>query len=120
MTTSIRTQEPTFHSLRADAPVGRAAQIFTKADYAGTVVQVWHLNAQYWTVTTRELRNAFRNPVVGVSAHVWYHGVTGRYVADYHTDDGRTVEIGSTRDPRAALGLAIMNTARRGHDAGRW
>ncbi len=120
MAASIRTQNPSFHSLRADAPVGRVPQIFTSADYAGTITQVWRHNTHYWSITTREALNAFSNPTLGFTAHVWYDQASGQYVADYHSQRFGSVEITRTRDPLAALGAAITDTAERGHLAYRW
>ena len=120
MATSIRNARPTYHSLRADAPVGSAPQVFLLGDYANTVTQVHRHNTKYWTVTTREARNAFSNPTLGVSAQVWFDQFDGRYVVDYHADGLVGIEITRTLDARAALGAAITHTTETGHLAGRW
>jgi len=117
MATSIATQNPTFHALSTDVPVGHK-QVFVRGDYAGTVTTVTRINHNYWGVTVREVRNAFSSPVVGVSATVWRDS-NGQWVADYQ-DASTSVEITRAFVLRAALGLAIWSAGDRGHTAGRW
>lgn len=121
MIASIATQRPAFHALNVNVPVGHT-QVFVASDYAGTVTTVTRVNTSYWAVTTREIKGAFSNPVVGVSAHVWLDPAAGRYVADYPTTSGDfgAVEVSRCHDLRAALGVAIWSTTERGHALGRW
>jgi len=119
MATSIATQNPTFHALSTDVPVGHK-QVFVRGGYAGTVTTVTRCNTNYWAVSVRTVRGAFSGASVSsVTAQVWLHPASGRWVADYSQADGY-VEIAESRDLLAALGLAIWSAGDRGHTAGRW
>lgn len=120
MATSIPTANPSFHCLSGNQKIGKAhTAILVATDYAGTITEVTRINQTYWSVTTREVKGAFSNPKVGVTAHVWVDN-GGQWVADYHTHALGYVEAGRAWDVRAALAIAIDSTTRRGHDAGRW
>jgi hypothetical protein len=116
---STATRKPNYHSLSQPLTVGMA-RVIISGQYAGTVTTVRRLNTHYWSVTTREMRGAFSNPQLGVSAHVWWDAANGRYVADYTTRACQTVEAGDAYSVQAALAIAVDSTERRGHEDGRW
>jgi hypothetical protein len=98
-------------------PVGQTV-IFPAADYAGTVTHITRTNINYWTVTTREIKNWSRNPRLGVSATVWQN-LDGRWVVDY-MENSQVIEVDETYGLLPAIGVAVFSTGHRGHRAGRW
>lgn len=117
MATSIATQNPTFHAITGDEPVG-STKIIVRGDYANTITTVHHINVDYWTVTVRPVKDAFRKPQNGKSAQIW-RDRDGSYVTDYW-DRSAPVEAARSWDLRAALGVAISSAAERGHQDGLW
>lgn len=113
MNTTLATANPTFHALTGAQPVGQT-QVATMAEYAGTITTVKRCNDTYWTVATRDARNAFRGPwnARGMSAQIWMDPTTMQFVVDYW-DNNVCVEADRTRTLAAAIGVACTVTAVR-------
>jgi len=110
---TILTANPTFHALTGTQPVGQT-QVATMTEHAGTVTTVTRRADTYWTVITRDVRNAFRGPWTGrgTSCAIWIDPLTMSFVVDYW-DNGVCVEADRTRTLRAAIGVACTVTAAR-------
>lgn len=111
MTTTLATVAPRFHSLNGTQPVGQA-QIATMPEYTGSVTSVKRLNDAYWSVVTRSVVDAFRNPKLGMACAIWFDQSERRYVVDYWDTSG-SVEADRTRSLAAAIGVAVTVTAQR-------
>lgn len=113
MTTTFATAAPRFHSLTGTQPIGQT-QIATMPEYADTITTVARKNELYWTVTTRNARNAFRGPwnATGTSCAIWLDPTTMEFVVDYW-DGNVCVEADRTRTLKAAIGVACDVTADR-------
>lgn len=123
MATSIATQNPTFHAITGTQAIGHT-QVSVRGDYANTVTTVRRQNQDYWLVTVRQAKDAFRGP--GARGHqrttlVW-KDEDGSYVCDYWAPSvsQEPIEAGRSWTLRAALGVAISSAAERGHQADLW
>lgn len=86
----------------------------------GTVGILSTPNHDYYYVTVVEKEGwQTMSRKVGVSCQVWHDDGANRWVVDF-LDNGRYVEVTTTRQLVAALSAAAVNASLRGEAAGRW